>query len=195
MRRPFPIAPPEKGSKEPGWAALEDDDETMMSVLTATAYPMRSDGRIVPMRGIGGVSTLPSYRRWGAVWACLSAVLRETAAQRTLFSHLYPFSTAFYSRFGYGLGCVRTALTLPVDDRLPYPEVGGAAFLVEKGRYVEDYQAVYEAFSSRYNLMVAREDVDYEPLCFAGRIAEEAAASPALNGVFYEKPCLIADFF
>ena len=34
-----------------------------------------------------------------------------------------------------------------------------------------------------------------ESLCFAGRIAEETAASPALNGVFYEKPCLIADFF
>lgn len=166
MRRERAEAPCGRFDRQYGerWAALEDDDETMMSVLTATAYPMRFDGQAVPMRGIGGVSTLPAYRRRGAVRACLAAALRETAAQGAVFSYLYPFSTAFYSRFGYGLGCERTEFRLPVADRLPYPDTGGTASLVEKGRYVEDYRTVYEAFSARYNLMIAREDMDYEPL-------------------------------
>lgn len=114
----------------------------------------------------------PPFRPIAAGARCglgLAAALRETAAQGAVFSYLYPFSTAFYSRFGYGLGCERTEFRLPVADRLPYPDTGGTASLVEKGRYVEDYRTVYEAFSARYNLMIAREDMDYEPLRRAGR--------------------------
>ncbi len=103
-----------------------------MSVLTATAYPMRFDGQAVPMRGIGGVSTLPAYRRrgrCGLVWPPPCG----NSGSGAVFSYLYPFSTAFYSRFGYGLGCERTEFRLPVADRLPYPDTGGTASLVEKG--------------------------------------------------------------
>ena len=57
MRRERAEAPCGRFDRQYGerWAALEDDDETMMSVLTATAYPRRFDGQAVPMRGIGGV--------------------------------------------------------------------------------------------------------------------------------------------
>ncbi|HIW73537.1 MAG TPA: GNAT family N-acetyltransferase [Firmicutes bacterium] len=146
------------------WAAFEDDDKTMMSVITATPFPVYFDGQVVPMRGIGGVSTLPPYRRRGAVRACLAAALRQMREEGTLFSYLYPFSAAYYAQFGYGRACERLTAWIPIADRLPFPETGGGASLVEKGRHIGAYRAVYDAFAARYNLMVAREEIDYEPL-------------------------------
>ena len=146
------------------WAAFEDDDQTMMSVITATPFPVYFDGQTVAMRGIGGVSTLPAYRRRGAVRACFAAALREMREEGSLFSYLYPFSTAYYAQFGYGMGCEQMNTWIPVADHLPFPEVKGNAYLLEKGEHVAAYRAVYETFASRYNMMVAREGMDYERL-------------------------------
>ncbi len=146
------------------WAAFEDDDATMMSVLTATPYPVFFDGQVVPMRGIGGVSTLPAYRRRGAMRACFTGVLQQMREEGTLFSYLYPFSTAYYAQFGYGLGCEQMDIRLPVPDRLPFPEISGRAVLLERGEHLAEFRAVYNAFAAGYNMMVAREDMDYEPL-------------------------------
>lgn len=53
------------------WAAFEDDDKTMMSFIVTTPYDMNFDGNICKMTGIGGVSTLPQYRRHGGIRAWL----------------------------------------------------------------------------------------------------------------------------
>ena len=52
------------------WAAFLDDDKTMTSTFIAIPYRMHFDGHDTLMMGIGGVSTLPQYRRSGGVLGC-----------------------------------------------------------------------------------------------------------------------------
>lgn len=49
------------------YAAFEDDDKTMMSCLSVNSYEMNFDGNLTKMAGIGGVSSLPQYRRRGGI--------------------------------------------------------------------------------------------------------------------------------
>ena len=77
------------------WAAFEDDDRTMLSSFIAIPYQVQFDGHTVGMAGIGGVTTLPEYRRRGGVRACFEKALPDMYAQGMAFSYLYPFSTAF----------------------------------------------------------------------------------------------------
>ena len=66
------------------WAAFADDDATMLSTMTVIPYRATFDGAEVLMEGIGGVSTLPQYRRMGGIRGCfehaLPAMEREGAA-------------------------------------------------------------------------------------------------------------------
>ena len=55
------------------WAAFEDDDRTMMSYFIAQPFPMQFDGHEYTMTGIGGVATLPQYRRKGGIRGCFEA--------------------------------------------------------------------------------------------------------------------------
>ena len=75
------------------WAAFEDDDRTMMSTFTVIPYRARFDGHDMLMMGVGGVSTLPQYRRRGGIRACFESALPDMYAQGAAFSYLYPFST------------------------------------------------------------------------------------------------------
>ena len=90
------------------WAAFDEDGE-MMSTLTVPAYQMWFDGQSVRMGGIGGVSTLPQYRKRGGIRGCFEALLPELYRRGYDFSYLYPFSTAFYRKFGYE-SCVQKQL-------------------------------------------------------------------------------------
>ena len=49
------------------WAAFEDDDKYMISSVCVMPFTARFDGSDTLMYGIGGVNTLPAYRRGGCV--------------------------------------------------------------------------------------------------------------------------------
>ena len=158
--------------KEPGcrqnlfwhsqWAAFEDDDKTMMSTFTAIPYHVHFDGHSVKMMGIGGVATLPEYRKRGGVRGCFEHALPDMYAQGYAFSYLYPFSTAFYRKFGYELGCERNLWKLNLTA-MPNFEVDGTFYLLEPGKDLkQEIRQVYDAFASRYNCMTLDEDIEYE---------------------------------
>ena len=104
------------------WAAFEDDDRTMMATMTVIPWQATFDGQGVCMAGIGGVASLPQYRRSGAIRACFEAMLRDKCGYS--LSYLYPFSTEFYRKFGYELGCDRVKWRLRLAG-MPRPEVAG----------------------------------------------------------------------
>lgn len=143
------------------WAAFEDDDKTMMSTFIAIPYSANFDGHSVKMTGIGGVATLPQYRRRGGVRACFEKALPEMYREGYALSYLYPFSTAFYRKFGYELGCERDLWKLKLAG-LPKSDVDGSFHLLEKGVDLKaDIRAVYDAFAARYNCMTLDEDIEY----------------------------------
>lgn len=143
------------------WAAFEDDDKRMMSVLHAIAYQAHFDGHVVPMVGIGGVSTLPQYRRCGGIRACFEAALPAMYEQGAVFSYLYPFSTVFYRKFGYELGCECNRYKLRLGA-IPKRAVDGSCHLVEPGAQLrDDVMAIDAIWQKRYNMMTIDAPVDY----------------------------------
>lgn len=157
------------------WAAFEDDDKTMMSFLMAQPFYIHFDGHFCSMRGIGGVSTLPHYRRKGGIRACFSHALTDMYQNNVLFSFLYPFSTAYYRKFGYEICCERFKYTIPLDS-IPNRPMDGSCLLSEKqDEHFNDIRAIYEAWMHTYNFMVKNETFEYSRL---------TAPNPAKNQEF-----------
>ena len=146
---------------EERWAAYEDDDRTMLSYFAATPYPVHFDGHHCTMTGIGGVASLPQYRRRGGIRSCFAAALPDMYEHGYAFSYLYPFSTAYYRKFGYEMCCERTRYTIRLDAIRPFA-VDGTCFLAEPGNVMlDDIKYVYEKWQNNYNMMIVNEDYEY----------------------------------
>lgn len=143
------------------WSAFEDDDVTMMSNMTVIPYQARFDGHIVPMAGIGGVVTLPQYRRHGCIRSVFEQMLPAEYESGTVLSYLHPFSTAFYRKFGYELACVQAKWKVQLQS-LPKLQVEGRWVLLEKGtNLAEDMKQVDDDFGRKYNCMIVNEEIEY----------------------------------
>ena len=86
----FETAPENGPAQEDGggvchWGAFSERGE-LMSALTLTPFSVRFDGGVCPMAGVGGVSTLPPYRRRGGVAACFAQALPALCADGVLLS-------------------------------------------------------------------------------------------------------------
>ena len=141
------------------YAAFEEDDRTMMSCLSATRFPMQFDGNHVLMAGIGGVSSLPQYRRRGGIRGCFETMLPDLYQHEVVFSYLYPFSTAYYRKFGYEMGASGRTYDLKLEY-LPVFPVQGECELVDeanRGKLLTEIQSVYRSWQERYNCMICNE--------------------------------------
>ncbi|MEG1877068.1 MAG: GNAT family N-acetyltransferase [Lachnospiraceae bacterium] len=148
------------------WAAFEEDNATMMSCFSAIPYPIHFDAHHCTMVGIGGVASLPQYRRRGGIRSCFEAALPDMYAHDAAFSYLYPFSTAYYRKFGYEMCCERLHYQIRLDA-VPQFCVTGDCILLEQeliqkdGSILASVKQVYEVWQHRYNLMVENESYEY----------------------------------
>jgi len=131
------------------------DDGSLIAGMAVNHYPMNFDGNPVSLVGIGGVVTLPTHRRSGAIRQIFERLLSEERKTGAVFSGLYPFSHEFYRKFGYELSYIKRTYSFPVhslskyacemDVRMLMPEDDRSALL-----------PVYKSFVSRYNLGIHR---------------------------------------
>lgn len=143
------------------WAAFEDDDKTMMCYFIDQPFPVHFDGSTYTMTGIGGVATLPQYRRRGGIRGCFEAALPAMYEDGVAFSYLYPFSTAYYRKFGYEMGCTRLQYHVRLNS-LKHYDVSGSSVLVEPGNLMaEEIRQVYRVWQNKYNMMIANEDYEF----------------------------------
>jgi len=144
------------------WAAFEDDDKTMMSFFIAKPFPVNFDHHHCKMTGIGGVASLPQYRRRGGVRGCFEVSLPDMYDSGYEFSYLYPFSTAYYRKFGYEMCCERLRYQIRLNVIRPF-SVNGSCQLVEQGNFMlEEIKQIYQIWQKKYNLMVEYEDYEYD---------------------------------
>lgn len=145
------------------YAAFLDDDKTMTSCLSAIRYPMQFDGHSVTMAGIGGVSSLPQYRRTGGIRGCFTKMLPELYADGVAFSCLYPFSTAYYRKFGYEVGGASKVYDLDLSYLPAYKVKGHCVLLDETNRESasEDVKKVYQVWQQHYNGMIENESFEF----------------------------------
>lgn len=143
------------------WAAFEDDDATMMATFCVIPWRANFDGHEVAMGGVGGVATLPQYRRRGAIRRCFEGALADMYARGMTLSYLYPFSNAFYRRFGYELACDKVRWRLKLDG-LPGANAAGRWRLSEPGNDLSAHiRAIDLRRNARYNCAVFGGDTEY----------------------------------
>lgn len=145
------------------YAAFEDDNTTMMSCLSISHYLMQFDGNKLNMAGIGGVSSLPQYRRRGGIRGCFGKMIPALYEQGVAFSCLYPFSTAYYRKFGYEISAHCTFYDWKLSF-IPSWKIGGHCVLVDESNrttVLSDIKNVYQSWQERYNLMIYNEEWEY----------------------------------
>lgn len=153
-------ADPENGGIH-HWAAFEDGTGEMMSTFTVSDYQIQFDGHSCKMGGIGGVATLPQYRRRGGIRGCFQAALPDMYGSGYDFSYLYPFSTAYYRKFGYEC-CVQKYYATVQLDLLNPPAVEGTFRMADgKQPLTEAIRTVDALWEERFNMMVLHREEDY----------------------------------
>ena len=141
------------------FGAFTDDEKLLFACVNSRRYPCRFDGGEYLLGGVGGVSTLPPYRRSGAIRSCITASLRDMYEQDFTFSFLYPFSTQFYRKFGFEVGAEAYEWTIPFADMRPR-DVGGQMEQIFPGDDMTPLLEVYQKCFANCNLSAIREKYD-----------------------------------
>lgn len=146
------------------YAAFEDDDKTMTSCIYLTSYEMNFDGNRVKMSGVGGVSSLPQYRRHGGIRKCFETLLPDIYKAGVDFAYLYPFSSVYYRKFGFEMGCFGKQCNYLLSMIPKFDLQGGYCVMVDASNREEvfaDVKALYEAWEKKYNGMIHNEKHEY----------------------------------
>ena len=141
---------------EEDWGAFSDDGKIMARIIN-NKYETWLDGRLVSNGGIGAVSTLPEYLNTGAVREIFGRLLPEAYRAGEVISTLYPFSHAFYRKFGYETVRWRNDYEF-VPAVLGGYRFNGTAELWKSGDPVTEYTELYNRFAAGFNLAMRRDD-------------------------------------
>ena len=142
------------------WAAFQEEE--MASCMTLVSHPIRFDGHVCRMTGIGGVSTLPQYRRQGGIRSIFSAILPHMYQTGVDFSYLYPFSTAYYRQFGYETCVQKLQVTMKLANlRVP---AGEGHFCLSEQRHpmAEQIRSLDRLWERKFNMMVQHQEPFYD---------------------------------
>ena len=144
------------------YAAFDDDNTTMLGGLAVIPYPVRFDGHECLLAGVGGVATLPPYRRQGCIRGCMELALPDMYRAGAVFSYLFPFSTAFYRKFGYER-CTFVMRYRLLIDLLPDRDFGGRCALILPGAdFTDAVRTVYAQATARTNFSVIPGEYELE---------------------------------
>ena len=146
----------EEHPEDEDWGAF-DDDGTLMARIINNHLVSHLDGHPVMNGGIGAVSTLPEYRDSGAVRAIFAGLLPEARKRGEVISTLYPFSHAFYRKFGYETVCCKNAYELTPRQLEGFAHHGWVRQW-KPGDSVEEYNRIYTLFAEKYNLSIIRDE-------------------------------------
>lgn len=138
------------------WGAFSEDGKMMARIIN-NRYETRLDGRIIANGGIGAVSTLPEYRNTGAVRAIFDRLIPEAYRNGEIISTLYPFSHAFYRKFGYETVRWRNDYEFEPSVLGGY-RFSGTAELWKTGDPVSEYTELYNRFADGFNLAMRRDE-------------------------------------
>lgn len=127
----------------------------LCSSMVVHDYQVRFDGHTVGMGGVGGVATLPESRKGGYVRHIFEKCLPDMREKGMVFSFLYPFSFAFYRKFGYELCYTPNRVSVPMSFFKHYPFPNHIT-MYQPGEDTSGFAAVYEAFTRDKNLSLVR---------------------------------------
>lgn len=148
---------PSDGLPSKHWASFSDDEKNVYSAMIVHPFPTRFGDNLVLAGGIGGVCTLPQYRKMGGVRGCMESALEDMYSNDYLFSTLYPFNSAYYKQFGFEKGMTGETWTIPLTH-ITKREAGGAIRQLLPGDDLQPLTDVYNKFYESFNLSVVRRE-------------------------------------
>ena len=138
------------------WGAFHEDG-TLMAHMINHQFMSYLDGKAVRNGGIGAVSTLPEYRMEGGIREIFRKLIPHAYADGEVISTLYPFSHAFYRKFGYETVCWKNVYEFSPAVLKGYAFRGDAK-LWKQGDSVSEWTGLYDRFASSRNLAIRRDD-------------------------------------
>ncbi|HWQ57606.1 MAG TPA: GNAT family N-acetyltransferase [Clostridia bacterium] len=140
---------------KPEYVFAAFDGNKMVGDLHAVPYPLRFGSAVKPCAMVGGVATLPEYRRRGIAGSLIRLVHEELREQGVAAAVLKP-DVDFYAQFGY--------LPFAYHDEYELTAGQAAAFPQSALRDAEPSAmlALYGPFAERFAGMMARNLVDME---------------------------------
>lgn len=154
-----PKEPPKVDPNEDIWGAFNESNK-LMACIVVSHFTTRIGTAVYKMAGIGGVACLPEFRRTGAIRAIFEAIFDDIDQQGFALSGLYPFSHAFYRKFGYELAHAANHWIVPLKELAGLEQPFDA--VMDEGAFpsdalLPDLKAVHAAFSAGLSLSVPRE--------------------------------------
>ena len=138
------------------WGAFDDDGICMATVFTPE-YKSWYFGKNVACVGIGGVATLPEYRRRGAVREIFNEIFRQAAERDWAVSYLYPFSFDYYRQFGYEMVFKKYKMVFPMKALAKFSRTTDVKLYSFKNPEMKkDILEVYNAFAKTHRTMFVR---------------------------------------
>ena len=138
------------------WGAFHEHG-TLMAHMINHQFMSYLDGKAVRNGGIGAVSTLPEYRMEGGIREIFRKLIPHAYADGEVISTLYPFSHAFYRKFGYETVCWKNVYEFSPAVLKGYAFRGDAK-LWKQGDSVSEWTGLYDRFASSRNLAIRRDD-------------------------------------
>ena len=131
--------------------AFKDDNETLMAVIHPNHYESNYCGTYLPCVGIGGVATLPEYRRSGAIRAIFGEIFRLAPERGWATSYLYPFSHRYYRQYGYECVMNLRSIKIPTDNIGHIERNDSSVLFTGDQKVLDDIMTVYNEFIKNYN--------------------------------------------
>lgn len=135
--------------------------EQMVAGLKVFPHTVNFDGNFCEMAGVGGVLSDPLNRRNGAITAIFRQLFAECRQNGQYFSHLYPFITQFYKKYGYESTYQKVFWQIPIEY-LPTEPCSGLVHYEATDRQKEDIKKVYRLFSEKRNMSGVRTEERWE---------------------------------
>ena len=131
------------------------DGENLMADMCITDAENYFEGSVLTCAGVGGVASKPEYRNRGAVRKLFNAFFDgELIDKKYDISILYPFSEAYYRKFGYEIMSKSLELTVPFKE-ISAPRNSDVELF--DGSNTDKLCGLYNDAASKFNLAFKRD--------------------------------------
>ena len=156
------------------FAMVDETNDKLMGGMILLDYQTRIGDKWLPLTGIGGVATLPEYRRAGVIRGIFKHILPRMYENGIAISGLYPFAHAFYRKFGYEVTSGISTASVGLDQLRAFP-------MPDEVRQIDNQRdellarGVYEKFAEKRDISMRREISAYWKWLLSADIYKERA--------------------
>jgi predicted N-acetyltransferase YhbS len=135
---------------------IAEEDGRILGHATALRLSLRRAGAELPFRGIAAVAVVPEARRRGVAERLMTAHHQAMRRRREPLALLFPFSTGFYRKLGYGV--VEWVDVVRASPRqLPDSPLRARVRKLDRDADLAEVQRVYQAARDPSHGLLARD--------------------------------------